>query len=79
MPPFVAKENFVTTLCTDAGSLFFLFDAAWATVGLASSLSCYFEMGLGYDSCLSREPGLPAAFYPSVMLGNGLVTKDLLF
>ena len=62
MPPFVAKENFVTTLWTELGSRppVVFFGCGGLPIGLASSLSSGFEGGLGTDySC--REPREPGA------------------
>ena len=50
MPPFVAKENFVTTLWTELGSRpVVFFGCGGLPIGLASSLSSGLEGGLGTD------------------------------
>ena len=82
MPPFVAKENLVTTLWTELGSLaapFFVGEEFVAC--LASSVSCCcwdLETGRGMDSVLrSRETG--GWFVPSLILGSGRATRERLF
>ena len=80
MPPFVAKENLVTTLWTELGSLAAPLFLAGELAYLASSASycsycCCLETGLGTDSVLrSSEAGCDWFATPSPILGNGLAT-----